>query len=131
MREHRTSSCLRNPNSQRAETNSNARIAVTKIHISATNSFTALNRASSLRKNLDTLRWIDRRGHVAIEDLQFSASGLVCDCGYLSLYKFAAVKADAGAYAVVHIVSILVLIITARRLPPFASPKVESGLHPI
>jgi hypothetical protein len=85
MGEHRTSSCQRNPNSQRAEANSNVRIAGTKIHISGTNSFTALNRASSLRKNLDNLRWIDRRSHVAIDDLQFSASGLVCDCRNFSL----------------------------------------------
>ena len=65
----RTSSCLRNLNSQRAEVNSNVQVAGTKIHISGTNSFTALNRASSLRKDRDNLRWTDRRGHLTKDDL--------------------------------------------------------------
>jgi hypothetical protein len=60
-------------------------------------------------KNLGNLCGIDRSGHVAVDDLQFSASGLVCDRGYLSLNDLATVKAnpDPGAYAVVHILSIL------------------------
>ena len=58
----------------------------------------------SLLQNFGNLPWIDRRDHVAVDDLQFPASGLVRDCGYLSLDNFAAVKADpdAGAYVVVH-----------------------------
>ena len=62
------------------------------------------------REDFCKLRGIDRRDHVAINDLQFSAGGLVRDCCYLSFDNFAAVKADpdAGAYAVVHIVSISV-----------------------
>ena len=58
----------------------------------------------SLLQDCGNLRWIDRRDHVAVDDLQFPASGLVRDCGYLSLDNFAAIEADsdAGAYAVVH-----------------------------
>jgi hypothetical protein len=43
--------------------------------------------------------------------LKFSSGGLVCDCGYLSLDNFAAIETDpdAGAYAVIHFVSILAL----------------------
>jgi hypothetical protein len=61
------------------------------------------------RQNFGNLRWINRRGNVAVDDLQFSASGLVRDYRYLSLNDFAAVKADpdAGAYAVIHFLSIL------------------------
>jgi hypothetical protein len=66
---------------------------------------------SALRCQDDSgdLRWINRRRHVAVDDLQFSASGLVRDRGYFSLDNVSAVKAypDAGAYAVIHIVSIL------------------------
>jgi hypothetical protein len=42
----------------------------------------------------------------------YSPSGLIRDCRYLSLDNFTAVKADpdAGAYAVVHIVSVLALV---------------------
>ena len=60
----------------------------------------------SLLQDFGNLRRINRRGHVAVDDLQFSASGLVRDCRYLSLDNFAAVKTDpdAGAYAVIHIV---------------------------
>jgi hypothetical protein len=36
-------------------------------------------------RDFGNLRGIDRRGHVAIDDLQFSASGLVCDCRNFSL----------------------------------------------
>jgi hypothetical protein len=56
-------------------------------------------------QNFGNLRWIDRCRHVALDDLQFSASGLVRDCRYLSLDNFAAVEADpdAGAYAIVHV----------------------------
>ena len=109
MGEHRTSSCQRNLHSQTAEAHSNVQVAGTKIHISGTNSFTAPDRASSLRKNRDNLCWIDRRGHVAIDDLKFSPGGLVCHCAYFSLDNFAAVKPDpdAGPYAVIHVVSIL------------------------
>jgi hypothetical protein len=54
-----------------------------------------------------TSGWIDRRGHVVIDDLKFSPGGLVCDGGYFSLHNFAAMEADpdASAYAVIHIVS--------------------------
>jgi hypothetical protein len=62
MREHRTSSCLRNPNSQTAEAHSNVRIAGTKIHISGTNSSIDLN--FSLWNDLRS----ERR---AIRNLQF------------------------------------------------------------
>jgi hypothetical protein len=57
------------------------------------------------REDCDNLRGINRSGHVAIDDLKFSSGGLVCDGGYLSLDKFAAVEAhpDAGTYAVIHI----------------------------
>jgi len=60
------------------------------------------NRASSLRKNLDNLRWIDRRGRSAINDLQLPASRLVRDLRYLGLDNLSVVQADpdAGAYAV-------------------------------
>ena len=45
-------------------------------------------------------------------DLQFSVRGLVCDGGYPCLDNFAAIEADpdAGAYAVIHIVSVLALV---------------------
>jgi hypothetical protein len=33
------------------------------------------------RQNFSNLRWIDRRGHVAIDDLKFPAGGLVRDGG--------------------------------------------------
>jgi hypothetical protein len=71
----------------------------------------------SLLQNFGNLRWIDRRGHVAIDDLKFSAGGLVCDGGYFSLDNLAAVEADpdAGAYAVIHIVSILASLSLPRR----------------
>jgi hypothetical protein len=60
------------------------------------------------RQDFGNLRWIDRCGYIAVDDLQFSASGLVRDRRYLSLDNFAAVEAhpDAGAYAVIHILSI-------------------------
>jgi hypothetical protein len=43
------------------------------------------------------LCWIDRRSQVAIDDLEFPASGLVCDGRYLSLDNFATVEADTDA----------------------------------
>jgi hypothetical protein len=51
-------------------------------------------------EDFGNLRGINRRGYVAVDDLQFSASGLVRDRGYFSLDNFAAVEADpdAGAY---------------------------------
>jgi hypothetical protein len=63
----------------------------------------------SLLQNFGNLRGINRRGHVAVDDLQFSTGGLVCDRGYFGLDNFAAVEADPDprAYAVIHIVSIL------------------------
>ena len=62
------------------------------------------------REDFGNLRWIDRRGHVAVDDLKFSPSGLVCDGRYLSLDNFAAVEADpdAGAYAVIHTINVSV-----------------------
>jgi len=68
----------------------------------------ANKKGGSRREDFGNLRGIDRRGNVAVEDLQFSASGLVRDCRYLSLDNLSAVEAnpDAGAYAVIHIVSI-------------------------
>lgn len=56
------------------------------------------------REDFGNLRWIDRRGHVAIDDLELPASGLVCDGGYFSLDNFAVVEfyPNAGAYAVIH-----------------------------
>ena len=71
------------------------------------------------RQNVGNLRWINRRDHVAVNDLQFSTSGPVRDCCYLSLDNFAAVEADpdAGAYAVIHIVIIL------ASYPPQARPE--------
>jgi hypothetical protein len=53
----------------------------------------------SLLQNFGNLRWIDRRGDIAIDDLEFSASGLVRDGRYLSLDHFAAVEADPDAGA--------------------------------
>jgi hypothetical protein len=52
-----------------------------------------------LPEDFGNLRWIDRRGHVTADDLNFSASGLVCDCCYLSLDNFAAIEADPDAEA--------------------------------
>jgi len=51
------------------------------------------------REDFGNLCWIDRCRHVAIGDLQFSASGLVRDGGYFSLDDFAAVEADPDAGA--------------------------------
>jgi hypothetical protein len=39
---------------------------------------------------LQYLGWINRHRHVAVDDLQFSASGLVRDCRYLRLNNLAA-----------------------------------------
>jgi hypothetical protein len=49
------------------------------------------------------------RGHVAVDDLQFSSGGLIRDCRYLSLDNFTAIETDPdpGAYAVTHVLSIL------------------------
>jgi hypothetical protein len=47
----------------------------------------ANKKGGSRREDFGNLRGIDRRGHVAIDDLQVSPVGLVCDCGYLSLDK--------------------------------------------
>ena len=60
-------------------------------------------------QDFSNLRWIYRRRNCAVDDLQFSPSGLVRDRGYFSLNNFAAVEADAdaGAYTVIHILSIL------------------------
>jgi hypothetical protein len=60
-------------------------------------------------QNFGNLRRINRRRHVAVDDLHLPPCGLVCDRRYFSLNNFAAVKADsdAGAYAVVHVLSIL------------------------
>jgi hypothetical protein len=62
--------------------------------------------ALRFREDFGNLRGIDRRGHVAIDDLHLAASRLVCDGRYLSFDNFAAVEADpdARAYAVIHIV---------------------------
>ena len=67
--------------------------------------------ASSHQSGGDRHGSADRSGYVAVDNFQFSPGGLVRDGRYLSFYKFAAVEADpdAGAYAVIHIVSILAL----------------------
>ena len=72
----------------------------------------ANKKGGSRREDFGNLRGIDRRGHVAIDDLKFPSGGLVCDRGYLSLDNFAAVEADpdSGACAVIHIVSVLALV---------------------
>jgi hypothetical protein len=70
----------------------------------------ALRRGSSLifsiilcgRQNFSNLGRIDRHGSVAVDDSQFSASGLVRDCRYLRLNNLAAgsdsdTRADAVA----------------------------------
>jgi hypothetical protein len=59
----------------------------------------ANKKGGSRREDFGNLRGIDRRGHVAIDDLQVSPVGLVCDCGCLSLDKLAAIKADPDAGA--------------------------------
>jgi hypothetical protein len=55
----------------------------------------------SLLQNFGNLRWINRRRHVATDDLHLAASRLVCDRRDFSFDNFAAVEADpdAGAYA--------------------------------
>ena len=75
------------------------------------------------RQDFGNLRWIDRRGHVAVDDLKFSPGGLVRDRCYRGLDNFAAVKADpdAGAYAVIHIAIIL------ASYPSQARPAIESA----
>ena len=71
------------------------------------------------REDFGNLRWIDRRGHVAVDDLQFSAGGVVRNRCYLGFDNFAAVEADpdAGAYAVVHAASILAPLSEYGALP--------------
>jgi hypothetical protein len=102
----------------------------------------------SLLQNFGNLRGINRRGHVAVDDLQFSTGGLVCDRGYFGLDNFAAVEADpdAGAYAVIHASSVLAPILQrgvqkalrsyctarddfVRYIPamPDAIPRINSG----
>jgi hypothetical protein len=68
-------------------------------------------------QDFGNLRGINRHGHVSVDDLQFSPSGLVRDCHYLSLDNFAAIKADpdAEAYAVIHMAIILASSILSRE----------------
>lgn len=94
---------------------------------------------SCVRQNFGNLRRINRRRDAAIDDLQFSASGVVRNRCYLGLDNFAAVEADpdAGAYAIIHSVSILAPLsidgtLPARRpLPLMAVKKLAEALQEV